>query len=322
MKSSFSYHNHLGSSEELVTSYQAIRAGFVSLALEKNRKATPFVMEARALKIAVSAIKHPRDLLKIDTIRASLLTAAGISEKAAKFLTEEDGNQAIQGLIEQFLEPAGKEFAEELIYRFLLTKGDTLGGIMRNLGGMFGERTLTRALISTLSLAGTPYSWLHSKTLRWIPMSVDDSDIEMQLRALSWEQRGKPRTLIYNLKVPLIKKNVDLCLFHGTPAEFGRRHTSVHNVPANYVALGELKSGIDPAGADEHWKTANSALERIRTAFAKHSLQPHTFFVGAAIANQMAAEIFQQLEEQRMTNAANLTDEKQLFSLCSWLIDL
>ena len=324
MKSSLSYHNHLHSSEELVTSYQAIRAGFVALALEKNRKATPFVMEARALKIAVSTVKHPRDLLKIDAIRASLLTAAGISEKAAKHLTDEDGQQAILGLIEQFLEPAGKEFADELVYRFLLTKGDALGGSMRNLGGILGERILTRALISTLSLAGKPYSWLHSKTLRWIPKSADDSDIERQLRGLHWNLHGQPRTLIYNLTVPFLKKNVDMCLLLALPEsiELGQKQASAHHEPSNYMALGELKGGIDPAGADEHWKTANSALERIRTAFAKHSLQPHTFFIGAAIAKNMAEEIFQQLEEQRMTNAANLTDEKQLISLCSWLLAL
>ncbi len=26
------------------------------------------------------------------------------------------------------------------------------------------------------------------------------------------------------------------------------------------LMLGELKGGIDPAGADEHWKTANTVL--------------------------------------------------------------
>jgi hypothetical protein len=42
-------------------------------------------------------------------------------------------------------------------------------------------------------------------------------------------------------------------------------------------------SGIDPAGADEHWKTANFALERIRKSFAKKK-KPQTFFIGASIA--------------------------------------
>lgn len=40
-----SHRNHLQSSDDLVTTYEATRAGFVALALEKNRRATPYVME-------------------------------------------------------------------------------------------------------------------------------------------------------------------------------------------------------------------------------------------------------------------------------------
>src|SRR5277367_2656184 len=58
------YLQHLKSSEELKTTYEAIRAGFIALALEKNRRATPFVAEARALKVAATKAKSPRDLLK------------------------------------------------------------------------------------------------------------------------------------------------------------------------------------------------------------------------------------------------------------------
>jgi type II restriction enzyme len=318
------YKHHLTSSEDLITPYEATRAGFVALALEKNRKATPFVAEARALKVAASKVRTPKDLLTIESIKASLLTAAGVSDKAVKHLTERDHIEAIQGLIENFLEPAGQDFVEELVYRFLLTRGDTLGGSMRNLAGAIGERKFTRAIISTLSVAGRPYFWLHSKTMKWIEMSEDDADIELQLRGLSWEYHEQPRTLIYNLTIPLVKKNVDLCLFHCRPEdmEFGRKKTSVHYQPEKYLALGELKGGIDPAGADEHWKTANSALQRIRTAFSKKSLTPDTFFIGAAIEKSMATEIFHQLETQVLTNAANLTNDDQLISVCHWLTQL
>lgn len=190
------YTSHVRSSKDLVTPYEATRAGFVALALEKNRKATPFVAEARALKVSASKAKKPQGLLKMESIRASLLTVSGVSDKAANHLTETDHLEAIQGLIDNFLEPAGKDFVEELVYRFLLTRGDTLGGSMRNLAGTLGERKLTRAIISTLTIAGRTYSWLHSKTMKWISMSDDDTDIELQLRGLSWEYHEQPRTLI------------------------------------------------------------------------------------------------------------------------------
>ena len=89
------------------------------------------------------------------------------------------------------------------------------------------------------------------------------------------------------------------------------------------IMFGELKGGIDPAGADEHWKTGNTALERIRTKFGAAGYpQIMTSFIGAAIELAMAQEIYAQLESGTLTNAANLTNNNQLIEYCNWLIDL
>lgn len=176
-----SYLQHLKSSDDLVTPYEATRAGFVALALEKNRRATPFVAQARALKVAASQVKTANDLLKIADIEPALLTAAGLSDKALTHLEAEDKIRAISELIQNFLVPAGKDWIEELVFRFLLTRGDTLGGAMRNVGGILAQRKLTRAIISTLTVAGRNYQWLSSKSNSWVSMSADDSDIELHL---------------------------------------------------------------------------------------------------------------------------------------------
>jgi len=315
---------HIKYSEELVTPYEQTRAGFVSMALEKNRKATPYVEEAKALKTLASKVASPDQLLSISDISPAVLTAAGISDKATKHLTEENKTEAIKGLIENFLEPAGKDFIDELIYRFLLTKGDSLGGSVRNLAGVLGERKFSRTLISTLRVQGKDYFWLHSKTRKWVKNTQDDSDIEIHLKGVSWKSKSENRTLIYNLKVPSLGNNVDLNLFKASPKDmiFGNNKSSCHFNSSLYKALGELKGGIDPAGADEHWKTANSALERIRRSFSKEKLNPKTFFIGAAIEKAMAEEIYNQLLSGVLDNAANLTNESQLVLLCKWLIEL
>ena len=129
------YLQHLKSSKSLETPYEAVRAGFVALALEKNRRATPHIAQARALKAAASQAKSPSGLLGLPEIQQALLTAAGVSDKASNHLEANDKRDAIKGLIENFLEPAGVNFVEELVFRFLLTRGDTLGGSMRNVGG-------------------------------------------------------------------------------------------------------------------------------------------------------------------------------------------
>jgi hypothetical protein len=78
------YKNHLNNSEALTTPYSETRAGFIALALEKNKKASPFIEEAKALKAIASSAKYPKDLLLIKRIYPSLLTASGISDKAKK----------------------------------------------------------------------------------------------------------------------------------------------------------------------------------------------------------------------------------------------
>jgi len=209
-----SYQRHLRSSDDLVTTYEATRAGFVALALEKNRVATPYVAEARALQEAASVAKAPADLLTLKGIESGLLTAAGLSDKALNHLLPKDKREAVTRLIRDFLEPAGAKFVEELVFRFLLTRGDTLGGSMRNIGGVLAQRKLTRTIISTLRIAGIGYRWQHSGTRKWVEMTGDDSDIELSLRGLCWQVENGRRTLIYNLTVPLVKNNVDMCVFN------------------------------------------------------------------------------------------------------------
>lgn len=317
------FDDHLKSFTDLITPYEETRAGFISLALEKNKIATPFVQQAKALQVFALRAKTPRQLLQMSEIQDSLLTAAGLSDKAKNHLQEADKQEAINGLIENFLEPAGKSFVDELVYRFLLTRGDSLGGRMRNLGGKLGEWRFTRILMSTCSITGVDYEYLNSKSKKWVPPN-SEPEIEQQLKGLRWKRHRNERTLIYNLTVPTVQKNVDLCLFDCSPNQimFGQNKDSAHHQPEKYLALGELKGGIDPAGADEHWKTANSALGRIRTAFAEIHCHPNTFFIGAAIEEAMAREIYGQLNNSTLSNAANLTNHDQVVSLCDWLINI
>jgi hypothetical protein len=318
------YREHLASSDDLVTTYEATRAGFVALALEKNKRATPFVAEARALRSAASQAKKPADLLSIQCIQRALLTAAGVSDKADKHLELQDKLGAVKELFKNHLEPAGEGFVEELVYRFLLTRGDTLGGSMRDLGGLLAQKRLTRGIVAGLALGGTGYRWRCSDKRTWAEGHKNDAEIENHATGLSWHVGSEGRTLVYNLKVPLVDKNVDLCLFRCGPDQVRtpRIAKAIYAAPGSYIALGELKGGIDPAGADEHWKTARSALDRIKEAFEDAGQHPHRFFVGAAIEVEMAKEIWKALEQGTLTNAANLTDEDQLASIVRWLCSL
>lgn len=310
---------HLKSYKDLETTYEETRAGFVALALERNRRSTPFIEEARSLKAAASKVKDPLSLLKVTGIQPALLTASGVSDKAMKYLTPEDKEKAVKGLITTYLEPAAPAFVEELVFRFLLTRGDTLGGSMRNLGGVFAKRKVARATIASLTLAGISYVWLDDRSKKWIHGTEDDTDIELNLKGLSWTVGKQHRTMLYDRKLQIVGNNVDFCLLNCHPKDLSR---DAINSPSLYLALGELKGGIDPAGADEHWKTASKALSRIRKAFLSKESKPHIFFVAAAIQTSMAKEIWTELEDGLLSNAANLTDADQVASLCRWLCNI
>jgi hypothetical protein len=280
---------HLKSAVDLKTTNEAVRAGFAALAVENHRRATPYVEQARALKHAASQAKHPIELLEISGIQSALVPVSSVN------------------------------FVEELVFRFLLTHGDTLGGSKRNIGGFMAQKKLTRSIVAHLKLAGKTCKWLQAETDVWVDLPEDDADIELHLRGLCWESRGKPRTLVYNLTVPFFRNKVDLSLFNCNPEDLSKE---TRKSPVAYVALGELKGGIDPASADEHWKTARTALNRIHEAFAKQKFKPHTFFIGAAIEAKMATEIWGMLKRGNLENAANLTDEDQIASITSWLCSL
>lgn len=207
-----SFRDHLKNSNDLVTTYEEIRSAFVSQALEKSRLATPFVEEARSLKIAASKVPSPNKLLTIKTIQPALLVAAGVSDKSESHIPDEAKKDAVNGLIEKYLEPAGLNFVEELVFRFLLTRGDTLGGMMRNKIGRLAQFKLTRSIIAYLSNAGISYYWLPNGSKKWNKAPEDDAGIELSLNGISWSSNNHTRTIVYNRMPKFFDKNIDICL--------------------------------------------------------------------------------------------------------------
>lgn len=229
----------------------------------------------------------------------------------------------IKELIDKFLKPAGPAYIDETIYRFLLTKGDAVGGTMRNRIGAMGQEKLVRCILSCMNVRGISYEWVDStnSTFKWLAKRDDDTGVEKTLKALYWTNTHGSRVLGFNMTNSIVTKNIDICLYSTDKTGYEQGKIA-KNHPEKALMLGELKGGIDPAGADEHWKTANTALERIRTKYAARGLQIQTSFVGAAIERAMAGEIYAQLVNGTMTNGANLTDTNQLVEYCNWLLDI
>lgn len=309
------------SSESLITTHEETRAGFLSIALEKNRVGDPFVKNALAFKAMAAHTQKAEDLLGIPEIRPFLITAAGLSDKSLAYLDEADRTTAIQELIDKFLKPAGEAYIDEVTFRYLLIKGDAVGGTMRNKIGALGQERLIRAVYSNMNVRGISCDCLFTDSKRWKKTDLNAAGAESNVKALHWTNKRGERILIFNAKIPAVKKNVDICLYSGGVDDYDKGR--IVRCDERAVMFGELKGGIDPAGADEHWKTGNSALNRIRTGFKEAGYpRMQTSFIGAAIERSMAEEIYQQLEDGILSNASNLTNNNQLTEYCNWLIEL
>lgn len=71
---------------------------------------------------------------------------------------------------------------------------------------------------------------------------------------------------------------------------------------------GELKGGADPAGSDEHWKTATRAFERIRDACAKTQRPaPQLSFLATILVDRVAQEAYQMIQQGKLSSVYNLT---------------
>jgi len=311
------YLEHLTSATDLVTTHEETRAGFVELALERSRQATPLVEEARALQDAVRRAAAPLDLFDIPGIETGLLIAAGIAEKALPRLREDDRTEAINNLIKHHLEPAGDKFLEELVFRFMLHRGESLSESMRNIGKVLAQRRLTRAIISALNVAGVPYRW-RAKPASWVDMADDDSEIERSLQGLTWGSGQRARTLLYNLNVPVVGSVVDFVLFAAGPQLVIQSGYAEYNM---FLILGELKGGADPASGERPFGMSG-ALNRYRLAFEETPYMPMLIFIGAAIDEYTAMEVWEQLETDKLANAANLSRHEHLNAIARWLVML
>lgn len=309
--------NYITCPADLVTTDDVTRQGFINQVNMKAKIAQQYIVQA--INFKNSLLSHTLDDLKFNTdFDDYLVSAAGISSKAAKKLTNEDKRLAINDVLENYI--SKDNYVDELIFRYLLTQGDALGGKIRNITGDSAKIQLTANIIDILNKNNISFYYLSKESKKWTQANKCDMNLEFISKGLSWSLNSNNRTLIFDLNVPIVNKNVDICLFNCNYIDY--KKNKAHTIPSSYIALGELKGGIDPAGADEHWKTANTALSRIRSSFKTENLTPHTIFVGAAIEKAMSEEIWNELENEILSNAANLNNPNQMNQLCSWLINL
>ena len=304
--------------------------GFRQQSMKQFELASPFV--SRIIKAQRKLAHIGPDLENLlqaaerdQEITEILVGALGLTEKARNAIGSEETKKLLRRNIlarkQDFLEP---DIINNILYRYALNSGDQLGGVKRNDTGKqaeikFGEYLLNRMQTKYQSFG---VSYLQKSTNDFINLLGTDFRVLLHsgLSALQWPGR----VLAFNMQCPFVGSRgniVDIILLR-TPRIISSRVDirALLRERKNYILCGELKGGIDPAGADEHWKTARSALDRIAESFATQA--PELVFIGAAIEESMAQEIIQRMEEGKLAGVANLCKSEQIERLVNWLVEL
>jgi len=283
------------SSSNLETTAADTVKGFVWQAKEKLPKADSFIQTANYFEQNLAKIQKWDDVFNDPKLKDFAIAASCLSKKSLNHIDAKEQRSTIESLIEiqKLKDPT---YFSTIRARYFLTCGDSLGGSMRNAIGQNAQQKLTDLIITALQ-----------KQKQTVNINTNGNQ---KIVGVNW----KDRFLYFDKKPAFIDKSVDLILVKGS---------NDIEKPSNYLACGELKGGIDPAGADEHWKTASAALRRINDIFVgKNVASPKFFFVGAAIEKSMAAEIFANLQANKLYAAANLNHVAQMEELVELLVNL
>lgn len=293
------------SANDLVTRVEDTKAGFLWQAQEKTRRSSEYDGLANHFlaKVQAGQVNSVHDVHADARLERFMIAACMLSEKSLKYVS---APEQIAALVD-FSQMGSPTYVNELIRRYFLTFGDSLGGTMRNAVGGVGQTKLDEAIFDKLTMLG-------KKPVRLLNSS------KTKAAAIVWADR----VVIFDKKPKFIDNSVDIIVIRKSPAEAITKLADLKNIlerADDYTYAGELKSGIDPAGADEHWKTAKSALDRINTVFTSMGKPtPNLIFIGAAIENAMSIEIFNLLQSGWLAGAANLNKADQFDEVVSLII--
>jgi hypothetical protein len=286
------------SAKDLVTKKTDTVNGFIEQAKEKSKDITKYTNILDYFFQNKNLIKDI-NIARQDKIIMQFLTAATmLSQKSLLYFSTDEQNLIISEIID-FSKFNDEQYLEKLKYQYLMNSGESLGGSMRNLIGQKAQNHFILNILKTLNDKGYKYNIVKNKKGKIVQISWND------------------RCIFFDKKPKIVGKSIDFIVVKGNSAI----NNDIENLD-DYIICGELKGGVDPAGADEHWKTGLSALNRIDKVFNDYNKKrPILIFLGSAIASFMAGEIFHLLEKKWLGSAANINNNQQLQNIVNLIIE-
>jgi len=226
-------------------------------------------------------------------------------------------NKIISGLITE-----GGVTPYRHIVMMMANLGDSLGGTSRNEVGRVALMRIVNPLIRHLHTLSRLSSILYSLKGAVVPDDDDDGSVVIKRKRIDIGPETNMDELVKQFETHRV-------LYHELEASNGSRlllnrqlkwqddtgeihkigpdlYSQVNDVDMLWAA--ELKGGADPAGSDEHWKTATKALDRILCAAEATGRQtPMLSFIAVIMVERVAKDAQAWIEQGKLTSVYNLT---------------
>lgn len=200
--------------------------------------------------------------------------------------------------------------------------GDGLGGVSRNEVGRVASTQIMRYLLTDLHSIRQVHSVRYF--LKGSLDSLEEGEEEQQedVGELIFTDEMNLSNVLDNLERYRVKYK-EMTLNNGYSLLLDRQliwrdvevneykfGTDLHSRTdaIDMIWAGEIKGGADPAGSDEHWKTATKALQRIIDASRDTGRnQPQLSFLATILVDRVAFDAQQWINEGKLTSVYNLT---------------
>ena len=104
------------SADDLVTTHEARRAGFLDAVLRRSKEEAPYLERAKALFANIkSKTKKCSEVIRLKGLQDALLDAAGVSKKARNCLGGKDKKKLLSEFFKKVIAPTGDNYAEEIV---------------------------------------------------------------------------------------------------------------------------------------------------------------------------------------------------------------
>ncbi len=330
-----------GDIHNLVSTTDEINYGYENIVNARLENMSLYIDESKHLREILTRYLNGEKFLE-EELKSYFLVICGITSTTIQYLSKPFTEEIINNLVDSFDGRENSDIIEELVSRFLLVRGLSFNGSVKVITGKIAEEKLKENIISVLLNASCEI-YINSNG-KW--GEYKDSCCSY-IKGISWNIDGNARTILFNFKIPSVKRNIDFVLFESSHKNIclkspsGSKFVAVRDMfsddyreridicttshldAKNCLLIGEIKNVIAPHKAFLFWRESYSPLLKDKKSIeGEIGKEVHSAFVSSVMHKDMILAIYEELESGSLSYAVNLSKDDNVEKFCNWLISI